>query len=104
MRALVRMSAGLIVWAIAFCLLYALHGLGCARGWATIRFGETSAHQTALIAGWLLCIGMGIGIAVWQWPARSGTLVDRTGFRLALIGVAATAITGLPIFTLPACF
>jgi len=103
MSALVRMSAGLIVWAIAFCLLYALHGLGCARGWATIRLGGTSAHQAALIAGWLLSIGMGIAVAAWRWPARSGALVDRTGWRLALIGIAATVITGLPILTLPAC-
>jgi hypothetical protein len=103
MIALVRMSAGLIVWAVAFCVLYALHGLGCARGWATIGLGATSAHRAALIAAWLLCIGTGIGVAVWRWPARSGTLVERTGWRLALVGVAATAITGLPIVTLPAC-
>jgi hypothetical protein len=103
MSALLRMSAGLIVWAVAFCLLYALHGLSCARGWATIGLGVTSVHHAALIAAWLLCIGVGIAIAAWRWPARSGTLVDRTGWRLALIGVAATAITGLPILTLPAC-
>jgi hypothetical protein len=103
MIALVRMSAGLIVWAVAFCVLYALHGLGCARGWATIGLGATSAHRAVLIAAWLLCIGTAIGVAVWRWPARTGTLVERTGWRLALVGVAATAITGLPIVTLPAC-
>lgn len=103
MSALVRMSAGLIVWAVAFCLLYALHGLGCARGWATIRLGVTNAHQAVLVAAWLSCIGLGTAVAASRWRTRSGTLVDRTGWRLALIGIAATAITGLPIFTLPAC-
>lgn len=100
---LLRMSAGLIVWAIAFCLLYALHGIGCAAGWSSAMLpGGISLHRGTLIAAWLVCIAAGVGIALSQrWPRT--TLIARTAWRLAWVGVIATVATGLPILILPAC-
>ncbi len=53
MIALLRMSAGLIGWAIAFCLLYALHGIGCASGWAITPVMGASLHRVVLLAAWI---------------------------------------------------
>lgn len=103
MIALLRMSAGLIVWAIAFCVLYGLHGIGCAVGWpSTTLPGGISVHRGVLIAAWLACIATGVAVALSQRGRRS-TLIERTGWRLAWVGLIATVITGLPILMLPAC-
>lgn len=102
MSVLLRLSAGLVVWAVAFCLLYGLHGIGCTRGWADIGLGPASLHRGVLVVAWLACVAAGIGVALWLRSARD-TLLDRAAWHLALVGVAATLVTGLPILTLPAC-
>lgn len=103
MIALLRMSAGLIVWAVAFCILYALHGIGCAAGWSsTMLPGGIGLHRFALIAAWIACILAGV-VVLWSLRAPRATLIERTGWRLAWVGLIATVMTGLPIPLLPAC-
>jgi hypothetical protein len=104
MSALLRMTAGLTLWAIAFCLLYGLHGIGCARGWATIAVAGTSLHRAALAALWIACLAAGAALVARSRPHRHAqALVDRAAFPIALIGLVATLFTGLPILLLPAC-
>lgn len=103
MTALWRMSAGLVVWAAAFCILYGLHGIGCSAGWSS-RIGPAGIdlHRGVLVVAWLACIAAGIAVAMWLRPSDPG-LVGRTAWRTALIGLGATVVTGLPILILPAC-
>lgn len=104
MIALIRMIAGLLVWAAAFCLLYGLHGIGCARGWDAISAGPASLHRTVLTGAWLACLIAGGLLLIHLRRARHAPgLLDRTAVHVALTGLAATAVTGLPILTLPAC-
>ncbi|MHA6723910.1 hypothetical protein [Sphingomonas sp. RS2018] len=104
MTALLRMSGGLIVWAVAFCVLYALHGIGCGAGWATMRIAGVGLHRAALVAAWLACLAAGGAVVLATRSGRDGAaLIERTAWRIALVGLAATAITGLPIVTIPAC-
>jgi len=101
--ALLRASAGLIVWAFAFCLLYSLHGIGCAARWPSITvLGGLDLHRFALIAAWLACIVANIAITLAVRRPRK-TLIDRLAWRSALVGLGATVVTGLPILLLPAC-
>lgn len=103
MTALVRMSAGLIVWAVTFCVLYGLHGVGCTAGWpSTPLTGWLDLHRAILAAAWLAGIAAGVAV-VLAFRAPRPTLIARTGWRLAWVGLIATMATGLPILVLPAC-
>ncbi len=102
MIALIRMTAGLILWGIAFAVLYGLHGIGCAAGWAGTVAGPVSVQHLVLGTVWIGFVAGGIALA---WASRRGgdELVERTAWRLGVVGAAATLVTGLPIVTLPAC-
>ena len=103
MIALLRMTAGLTHWAVAFCVLYGLHGMGCAGGAAAIAAGPTSLHRLILMLAWVGGIVAGGLLTLWLQRTGRRTLPDRIGIVLGWVGVAAIVVTGLPIVTLPAC-
>lgn len=102
MIVLLRLSAGLIGWAAAFCLIYALHGLGCARGWAALALGGGSVHRWALLVAWAVSLAVAVALALWL-QRRRGTTLDRAAIAVGWIGVAATLVTFAPIVIVPAC-
>ncbi|MBB4087283.1 hypothetical protein [Sphingomonas carotinifaciens] len=102
MIALLRMSAGLIGWAIAFCLLYALHGIGCASGWATTPVMGASLHRVVLLAAWIGSVAATLALAL-RWREPGPALTDRAAAVLAWVGCAATVAGGLPILLVPDC-
>jgi hypothetical protein len=51
---LLRMTAGLFHWAVAFSVLYGLHGIGCSAGWERVAVAGTSLHRLLLILSWFL--------------------------------------------------
>ncbi|MEH3039093.1 MAG: hypothetical protein PGN21_03370 [Sphingomonas paucimobilis] len=103
MIALLRMTAGLTHWAAAFCVLYALHGLGCAGGAAAVAVGPTSLHHLLLTVAWLGGVVAGVVLTLWLRRTQRSTLPDRVGVAMGWVGAAAIVITGLPIITIPAC-
>ncbi|PXA97636.1 hypothetical protein DMC47_12840 [Nostoc sp. 3335mG] len=102
MTMLLRLSAGLTGWAVAFCLIYALHGLGCARGWDALPLGESSLQRWSLLGAWAVSLALTLVLAVRLSRARTTTL-DRAAAALGWVGVAATLITFAPIAVVPAC-
>lgn len=103
MIALLRMTAGLTHWAAAFCVLYALHGLGCASGWAAVAVGPVSVQRLVLTMAWIGGIAAGIALTGWLYRTRGDELPDQIAVVLGWIGVAAIVVGGLPIVTLPTC-
>lgn len=102
MTFLARASAGLTLWAVGFCLLYALHGLGCARGWNSMSLAGGTLFVWMLGSVWfLLCCG-GIGVLWWSWNRLAG-FERRLACASAFAGLAGTAITGAPIVLISAC-
>lgn len=68
-RALVRMSAGLVVWASAFVFIYAGFSLGC-QVWAPPPedgLGNPVTIMLVMFAGMHLAV---LGILGWLWWAR----------------------------------
>ena len=51
MTALIRMISGLVLWSMAFAVLYALQGLGCARGWTDPAVFGLTQTKAVLLAG-----------------------------------------------------
>lgn len=85
-----RALVGPCLWAVAFSVVYALHGVGCAQGWPALATPIGSLHQVVLVGvfgvallvtGWaLLKIPRGEGIkaqviAVGGWLGFGGTLL-----------------------------
>lgn len=103
MIALLRMTAGLTHWAAAFCVLYALHGLGCAGGWTSVTVGPVSLHHLILTVAWIGGIVAGGLLTWWLYRTRSDEWTDQVGVVLGWIGTAAIVVGGLPIVTIPAC-
>ncbi|WP_312488911.1 hypothetical protein [Sphingomonas sp.] len=87
---------------MAFCLIYALHGMGCAAGWDTLRTSGFSVHQAVLLAAWALSLAATLAIALWLRRYRA-TALDRAAAALGWVGFAATLITFAPIAIVPAC-
>ncbi|WP_419898229.1 hypothetical protein [Roseomonas sp. USHLN139] len=102
MRLLARASAGLLVWAFGFSLLYGLHGLGCALGWQDVGGAGVSLFRLVLVGTWLtFCAG---GLAVVLVAARMPAgLQRRLGLASALAGCGATLVTGLPTVIASEC-
>ena len=102
-----RLSAGLAIWAAVFASLYAVHGVGCAAGWAGRPVAGTDLQRVVLFVGWGVGTAVAAIVAVGlQRRLRSNTAaptLDRAAVRLACVAVAATAITGLPIVLVPTC-
>ena len=102
MRFLLRSSAGLLLWALGFSVLYSLHGLGCESGWNEMPMPGGTLFGWVLVPTWaLLCLG-GAGIVRWAWAAPSG-FARRLRLASALAGLAGTVITGAPVVLTSAC-
>jgi len=104
MRWLALVIAGPAIWATGFALVYALHGAGCNLGWQGVQVvGGLSLHHLALWAGWLVALAAALALLL----AVRSTADDRLASWLpragAWIGVAATAISLLPVAVATSC-
>ncbi|MEQ6332442.1 hypothetical protein [Sphingobium sp. MK2] len=102
MRMLGRVTVGLWLWALAFSLLYALHGIGCAGGWHGWPLPGGSAFRWTMVVTWV-CFALG-GVVVLRWAARLPKGLERRLATVsALVGLAGTIITGSPVIFTSAC-
>lgn len=102
MTFLARASAGLLLWAFGFSLLYALHGLGCAGGWNEVPLAGGTLFGWVLASTWVvLCLGAA-AVLRWAWALPPG-LEGRLSRTSALAGLAAMAVTGAPVVLTSAC-
>lgn len=94
-------ALGPAIWALTFSAVYALHGTGCAAGWAGIQAGPVSLHLALMLLGW----GTGIVAGVWLLR-RTPKGRDRETWLPwagALIGLFATVFTLLPVLFASSC-
>ena len=102
MMLLVRASAGMILWAFGFSLLYAQHGLGCVHGWSGMPLMGGTLFRLVLVVTWLI-LGCG-GIAIIRW---TGTMPPGFERRLAVAcsvaGFFGTLVTGAPVIVSSSC-
>ena len=97
MTGLLRACTGLIVWAVVFSLLYGIEGLGCAAQW------DGHVLRASLVIVWLIGVAA-LAALSWQWTrAHSRDDLGRVGQWLAIAGLIATIVTGLPVATLTLC-
>lgn len=89
------------IWALAFAGIYALHGMGCALGWAESPLLWGSRHAVTLQASWLAALLIA-ALVVWRAPANAGTGpgLARAG---AWIGLVSVLLTLFPVLGLSTC-
>ena len=102
MTILLRLSAGLVAWTVAFAAIYGLHGIGCAAGWQARAMAGTDLQRLALFGAWFGAVAATAALA-WWLSRRRATLLDRVAAAVGWIAVAATIVTFAPIAAVPAC-
>lgn len=102
MRLLARASAGLLFWAFGFSLLYGLHGIGCAYGWHSVELAGGTLFRWVMVGSWLLLCVVGAALIGWAKAAPAG-LDRRLSLSSAVVGCAATLVTGVPVAVTSAC-
>ena len=102
MRLLGRISAGLILWAFGFSLLYALQGTGCAYGWEAIQLFGSSLLRWILVATWLALVAAGLALLRLIRTASSD-FERRVLLVTTLAGAGAMLATGSPVALASAC-
>ncbi len=104
---------GLVGWAAAFAVVYALHGVGCATGWDRLNLGPFSLQRVVLVLSWLVCVAL---LTLWLWrvrawrgrtdptPSAGATpLLQRLAEMSAWAGLAAILVSLLPTATHALC-
>lgn len=102
MMFLARASAGLMMWAFGFTLLYALHGIGCASGWNEVPMSGGTLFRWILVSTWALLLVAAVAVirVAWAAPCR---FERRLSLACALAGVGAILVTGSPVVLTSAC-
>ncbi|MCW2370235.1 hypothetical protein [Sphingobium sp. B11D3D] len=104
MTALFRAMAGLIAWAMAFALLYAVQGLSCAWGWDDAGLASVSAARVVLVVIYLVSVGAAAWLC-WVFRPRSSRmdLLAWLAFASAVTGLVSILYTGIPVLTATIC-
>lgn len=107
---LARSLAGPGIWALAFAATYALHGAGCALGWAELYLtasagGGLDLHRALLLGCWIgaLVAGGALVIRLSRAGGGGGALHRRLPVAGAWIGLVASLITLAPVVLTTSC-
>lgn len=94
-------TAGLLLWASSFVVLYAGLTLGCEAGWHAGRLAGLNLLTGALALAWLVHL-LALA-ALWRWFGGWAEPLRRLARVLTAVAVAATVWTGWPLLALPPC-
>ena len=97
-----RALIGPTLWAVAFAVIYALHGVGCAQGWPAIATPLGSLHHVVLVSTFALAL-LAAGLVLRLVPRGDGpkSLVIGVG---GWIGLGGTLLTLFPVLGVSSCF
>jgi hypothetical protein len=101
-RLLSRISAGFLLWAFGFSLLYALQGTGCAYGWEDVSLFGATMLRSILVATWLALVAVGLALLHLIRSATSD-FEKRVTLATVLAGAGAMLVTGSPVALTSAC-
>lgn len=96
-----RALIGPTLWAVAFCTIYALHGIGCARGWPAVATPLGSLHHVVLIATFVVALLI-TWLALRKVPRGEGIkaqVIAAGGW----IGWGGTLLTLFPVLGVSSC-
>lgn len=98
---LVRACVGPVLWAVAFAVIYALHGVGCGQGWTAVHTPLGNLQQVVLVAAYGLAL-LVTGWALWRIPRGEGATAMVVGAG-GWIGWGGTLLTLFPVLGMTTC-
>lgn len=101
MNWLARALLGPCLWAFAFSVIYAVHGLGCAWDWPLRAAPVGDLHRFVLVSLWLASLVA--AAAIFRLTPRSretGAWIARAG---SWIGLIAILLSLAPVLGLSTC-
>lgn len=102
MKFLLRSSAGLLLWAANFSLLYALQGLSCALRWQHIITPVGTVSSWVLIMTWSIFIVIS-SLFICKASRLPEGLERQLALSSAVIGLVSIIIIGSPVLTTSSC-
>ena len=102
MKFLLRVSAGLLLWAASFSLLYALQGLSCALRWSHILMPVGTVSSWALVMTWGI-FTLIASLFIRKANRLPAGLERQLALSSAIIGLVAIIVTGSPVLTTSSC-
>jgi hypothetical protein len=90
-----RISAGVIIWALHFAAIYGVTGLACARGWKDLVSPAIAAATAAAVVAALVVI-----VAGWR---RRGEFEPWLSASLAGFALVAILYEALAVLLVPLC-
>lgn len=104
MRLLLRILLPLLAWLASFSLIYGLHGLGCALGWAEVAWPIMSLFRWALLAAWVAAILLQLRFLLGFWRTRApSSFIQMVGLTSSWVALGATLWTLFPIAVSSTC-
>lgn len=94
-RTSLYISAGVIIWALHFALIYGVTALACARGWDGIVAPAIALASLVAVLATLVVIVVG-----WRRRAQFESWLAATVGALALVAIIYEAI---PVLIVPTC-
>lgn len=96
-----RALIGPTLWAVAFAVIYALHGMGCAQGWPAVATPLGSLHHVVLITAFGVAL-LASGLALRWVPRGDGYQAQVIGAG-GWIGFGGTLLTLFPVLGVSSC-
>lgn len=103
-------STGLIIWALAFVLLYGGLSLGCEGGLHQDTIAGFNVLTLLLTAIWIIHVAAVVVLLVYARALRSrfdaaepGRFLATLTYQIGWAGLVATVLTGVPVIFLPPC-
>ena len=98
-----RALIGPSLWALAFAVIYALHGAGCAWGWPAVATPLGSLHQVVLVGAFLVAL-LATAWALLKVPRGEESTKAQIIHIAGWIGFAGTLLTLFPVLGLSSCY
>lgn len=103
------MTAGLLIWAAQFAILYAFNALACARGFAAATMLGFGVVPLAVTAATLIAVSASAWV-LWRGLAAddasadaTGAFVNYTAIGVAVLGIVAVIWNWVPALIVPPC-
>ena len=96
-----RALIGPCLWAVAFTVVYALHGVGCAQAWPSVATPVGSLHHVVLIAAYGVALLI-TWLALLKVPRGEGVKAQVIAVG-GLIGFGGTLLTLFPVLGVSSC-
>ena len=102
-RTSLRLSSGVIIWAMHFTVIYAFTALACARGFAELQWLGAGVVTWTVLGVTSIAVAATLLVLVPAARAARGSFEDWMTAGVAALALIAIVWEALPVIIVPAC-